>query len=212
MKVIKHVFWDWNGTLFNDVELCLNLGNKLLKQRGLPLMSLDTYRDYFELPVKKYYENAGFDFTKESFELVGRIWMNDYETQKYSCNLFEGISDVLTFFKENGIKQSILSAYSLMDLKDIIKYYKIDHFFENVKGLDHIYADSKLHLGKELLEETKLSTDEILFVGDTHHDYEVAVELGVKSILFSQGHQSKEKLLKFNVPVIDNIKDLVNYL
>ncbi|GAH94581.1 unnamed protein product [marine sediment metagenome] len=32
----KHVIWDWNGTLINDVWLVVDIMNKMLKKRNLP--------------------------------------------------------------------------------------------------------------------------------------------------------------------------------
>ena len=30
----EHIIWDWNGTLLNDVNLCLDIANKLLSEQG----------------------------------------------------------------------------------------------------------------------------------------------------------------------------------
>ena len=35
VKTIKHMVWDWNGTLMNDVGLCLDITNQMLQRRGL---------------------------------------------------------------------------------------------------------------------------------------------------------------------------------
>ena len=39
----KHIIWDWNGTLVNDLTLCVDLLNVSLEKRGLPLISEDNY-------------------------------------------------------------------------------------------------------------------------------------------------------------------------
>ncbi|MHC1738655.1 MAG: HAD family hydrolase [Ignavibacteriaceae bacterium] len=210
--MIEHIIWDWNGTLFNDVQLCVELGNELLISRGLPEMSYEHYREIFTLPVIRYYEKAGFDFSKESFEKLGRVWMDRYEARKYECDLFEDVKNVLRTISDRGISQYVLSAYSQNDLVQIIDRYGISEYFRNIKGLHHIYADSKLHLGVELLEEIDTHPDHILIVGDTHHDFEIAKELGVKAVLFSRGHQTGKILKEFGVPVIDKHTELLNYL
>ena len=65
-----HVIWDWNGTLLDDNWLCVEVMNTLLSSRNLPLLTLERYRDIFDFPVKNYYEKLGFNFKKESFEIV----------------------------------------------------------------------------------------------------------------------------------------------
>lgn len=210
--MIKHIIWDWNGTLFNDVNLCVELGNELFRSRGLPEMTIERYREIFSLPVIRYYEKAGFDFTIESFEKLGREWMDNYESRKYECSLYNEVPDVLKKISLLGINQYVLSAYSHNDLVSIIEHYEIIEFFSNIKGLHNIYADSKLHLGLELIEEINSHPDTILIIGDTHHDFDIAKELRVKSVLFSGGHQSEGKLNKFGVPVISSHNEIIEYL
>ncbi len=45
----KHIIWDWNGTLFEDIWLCVSSINKLLAQRNLPALTINKYRAIFTL-------------------------------------------------------------------------------------------------------------------------------------------------------------------
>ncbi|MCK7524753.1 MAG: HAD hydrolase-like protein [Ignavibacteriales bacterium] len=54
--------------------------------------------------------------------------------------------------------------------------------------------------------------DQILFIGDTLHDAEVAEAMGVKSILIANGHQEKNKLLVNNNFVLENLSQLRSFL
>ena len=54
IKSYKHIIWDWNGTIFCDVDLGIEIMNGLLHQRGLPLLTSLSYRDLFTIPVKDY--------------------------------------------------------------------------------------------------------------------------------------------------------------
>ena len=42
MNKITTIVWDWNGTLLNDVDLCLHTINRLLGKRELPLLDHDS--------------------------------------------------------------------------------------------------------------------------------------------------------------------------
>ena len=76
---IKHIIWDWNGTLIDDAWLFVEIMNDELKDRDLPLINVQDYRKYFTFPVKKYYENLGFDFKKESFKKVGYNFIQKFK-------------------------------------------------------------------------------------------------------------------------------------
>ena len=98
------------------------------------------------------------------------------------------------------------------NLVNILNHYNLTQYFENIIGLDNIYAGSKTHLGLSLIDKLKLPKHEILFIGDTLHDAEVAEAMGVNCILIANGHQVKEKLMLNNNMVLENINQLQNYL
>jgi len=78
------VIWDWNGTLIDDVWLCLDILNSILCSHEKPIVSRDQYIDLFKHPVKQYYEELGFDFSRVSFvarDAVARAFVEMYGTQ-----------------------------------------------------------------------------------------------------------------------------------
>jgi phosphoglycolate phosphatase len=211
MKLNKysHIIWDWNGTLFNDVELCADVFNNLLYKYKINRISLDEYREIFTFPVKNYYEKAGLDFTINSFEKLGQEWMNEYEERKNSCSLFGDTIEVLDYIHKANIPQSILSAYPRQTLLEIVRIMKIESFFSFIYGLGHIYATGKIELGLQLIKE--IGTEgKVLFIGDTVHDFEVSEKINADCILVANGHQAKYKLQQTNAVVIDQLKDIVH--
>ena len=73
VNLIKYSFivWDWNGTLLDDAWLCVDVMNRMLKERGMPLKTLEEYRDLFDFPVKDYYSKLGYDFNSDPFDEIG---------------------------------------------------------------------------------------------------------------------------------------------
>jgi phosphoglycolate phosphatase len=207
----KHIIWDWNGTLLNDTELSHNIINGVLKSKNLKTLSLEDYRHIFDFPVKKYYAKAGFNFSEYSFEEVGKEWMDQYEIRKGETNLFDGAIEVLDHISSLGIDQSMLSAYSLHTLIEMTNYHGLSKYFKHITGLDHIYATSKLDIGRDLIKKINIDPLQIVLIGDTIHDHEVASELGIQCILIANGHQSKARLVSSGFPVLSDIRELINY-
>ncbi len=208
IKNVNHIIWDWNGTLLDDVDLCVDNINWLLEKYGLQRITKDRYREIFTFPVVEYYRRVGFDLNKLDFFKIGKEWMERYEGKKYEAGLAENAIEILNYFYETGIEQSILSAYSQNTLIEIVKEYNLDKYFKNIVGLDNIYAESKINLGKKLMKILNLNSDEVILIGDTVHDYEVSLALGCDCILVSSGHQSKKELDKCRVPVLNNLSEL----
>jgi phosphoglycolate phosphatase len=212
MNDYKHIIWDWNGTLLDDVGLCVDIINGILLKKNLSSLSLDKYRNIFTFPIKDYYIRAGFDFTQYSFEEVGQEWMREYERRRTECVLHSHAKEILFLLKRKNINQSILSAYPHSTLIEIISFFNLNDFFTHIIGLNNIYATSKVDLGKELMKKIRNGKESILLVGDTEHDFEVSKEIGADCILIANGHQSKEKLLNCDAQVFDSIEEFGSML
>jgi len=213
-KNYNHIIWDWNGTLFNDVELCANVMNLLLTKESLPNISIQKYKEIFTFPVVDYYKIAGHTFEKNSFEVLGKQFMDEYELQKNNCELFRGAEALLSDLQSRNINQHLLSAYEQNSLNNILKFFNINNYFQFIVGLDNIYASGKSHLAKDLAMKIRSNgaTGNILLIGDTIHDYKVAKEINADCILISHGHQDEERLVKLGIPVAKDFSELSKIL
>ena len=90
--------------------------------------------------------------------------------------------------------------------------FGIDSYFENVSGISDHYAHSKVDVGKKLISEIGCSTDDIIMIGDTIHDYEVAQNLEIDCLLISSGHQSHERLEARTSNIISELSEIEVFL
>jgi len=206
------IIWDWNGTLLNDLDLCVSSINVLLEKRNLPVLSARKYKEVFSFPVRDYYEAIGFDFGKEDFEVPAMEFIDLYEKGVEKCTLQNGALEILNFLKEKGMRQFVLSAMHQEMLERTLKHNGIFRFFEGVAGLGDHFAVSKVQRGRQLIGQFNIETENTWMIGDTIHDFEVAQELGIRCILVADGHQSQERLLKTGVTVLDELKKLQEFL
>lgn len=204
------IIWDWNGTLLNDIDLCVNTMNKLLNARNLPLINQSVYRGVFSFPVKDYYQTIGFDFSKEDFEIPAHQYIDLYYEGFDGCSLQNETEKVLDYFRQKNVRQFVLSAMEHGMLEKTLKAKGIFEYFEGVAGLTDHLAVSKVDQGKMLIGKFKIEPAETWMIGDTVHDFEVASEMGVKCVLIADGHQSEERLLKTGAPVLKNIGQLLS--
>lgn len=205
---MNSVIWDWNGTLLNDIDLCINSINKLLKERNLPEIGAKTYREIFSFPVQEYYKTLGFNFEKEDFSIPAHQYIDLYYAGFDSCTLHKHSVAALRHFREKRMRQFVLSAMEHDMLEKTLRLKGISFYFEGVAGLTDHFAVSKLEQGKQLISNFNIDIEKTWLIGDTTHDFEVAKELGVKCILIADGHQSKERLQKTGGIVIGSLQEL----
>ena len=203
MKV-SHIIWDWNGTLLDDTQACVNSINVLLAKRGVPTIDVPRYRTIFGFPVIDFYRRLNFPLASENWDLVAREF-HDVFLADTTFKLQSSTVETLKRIQSLDIGQSILSASEQSILDHMLAGYGIRSFFTHVCGVNNLYGDSKIEIGHQLLTRVTMPKESIVIVGDTLHDVEVAHALGVSCVLIAQGHQSRERLAKAGVPVFDDL-------
>lgn len=207
MNKPKHIIWDWNGTLQNDVWAAVVGINVLLEARGMPLVDIEKHRELFSFPARNYYIALGFDLEKENWDEMSNTFIKAFLAEP-STDLFDWTIPTLSFFKKQEIGMSLVSAAEQNTLIKTVEKYGILHFFDNIVGLTDHGAGSKAENAKKLVSKLGIPLDEIFLIGDTSHDKEVADFVGCNCVLVESGYESRERLLKSGTTVIPSIKEL----
>ena len=156
-RQVRHIIWDWNGTLLDDTAACVESINLMLGRRRLPPVDVRRYRDHFVFPAKDYYVTLGFDFVKEDWDAVAREFHKFYRVASANSPLREGTVEMLTRMKQSDMPMSILSACESSLLDQMLRARGIRDVFVHVRGLSDLYAASKLAIGRILMPELNLS-------------------------------------------------------
>ena len=209
---IDTILWDWNGTLLDDVDICIIAMNKMLSERKMATISRNFYFANFTFPVIRYYEAMGWDFTKESFSDISIEFMSNYDAIFNSSPLHKNTFETLDYFKKQGYKQIVVSALEHTRLIESLSIHSLDHFFDAAYGIENILGGGKIHLAKKMIEEQRLIPEQACMIGDTEHDLEVAQAIGTHCILVAHGHHKIERLQQLDVKVVNNFTELKDVL
>jgi phosphoglycolate phosphatase len=204
----RHILWDWNGTLLDDVSACVAAINRLLRRRALPTMGIARYRATFTFPVRNYYRRLGFDLRREDWDRLAREFHAAYAQTARTARLRPGSRALLRELRRAGIPMSVLSASEQNLLRRMLRRRGIAGFFRSTAGLDNLNAASKTRLGQRLMASLGVDPRHVLLVGDTVHDFDVAQSLGCRCVLVAGGHQSEERLRACGCEVLEGLAGL----
>lgn len=206
-----YCIWDFNGTILDDVELGIYAINELFEAHNMDKrLERQEYCAHFDFPIKDYYRRVGFDFDKTPYEELAVEWVNIYFSNFNKARLFDDVISTLEFFKENGVCQSVLSASERASLVSQIEDFGIKDYFNEIMGIENIYAASKLELAKKWRQEHP--AEKVIFIGDTTHDIETAKILGADCFIVCAGHQSRERFENCNATLVNSLKELCELL
>ena len=204
---MKYVIFDFNGTVLDDLQVGIDSINDTIRaylKRGP--VDRQEYTHIFGFPVRDYYERVGFDFSKQDWDEVAQYWVNCYNSRRGEYRIFDGVLELLDENHAKGYQNILLSATKLSMLESQLEELGIRGRFDEVLGIDNIYATSKVPLIRDFMKDKK--KEDCIFIGDTLHDLDVAESAGIECVLVANGHQAKEILETRCSRVYDDIREV----
>ena len=192
---MKCIFWDWNGTLINDAVLSLKTLNRMLSKRGLGEITLDYFRTLEHTPLYSLFETL-FGMERKDFDTYEKEYTLIYNSLSPEIRLNDGAREKLEEYKNQGIRQIILTSTWASSVEDFTARLGVRDYFEEILGAKALEEGNKTGRAKRFMETNGIGKEDIVLIGDSVHDVEVAKELGIETFLVSSGYQAKDILLE----------------
>ena len=209
---MKHIIWDFNGTLLNDAQLSVDLDNDVFDQIGVPRITLEDYRNNMTMPVRDFYPRVGVDYARHSYEEIARLWLDEFNQKAVGVGLVSGALDAIRFFHGQGRSQSVLSASYEPSLRKQCEALGLTPYMADISGLEDESASKKTEIGRRQLRELGLEGRDVVLIGDMLTDAHLAEDLGADCILVSWGHNDLKRLLSSGLPVARDFGELEEIL
>ena len=209
---MKHIIWDFNGTLLNDTQLSLDVDNNVFEKLGIPAITIDDYRNNMTMPVRDFYPTVGVDYSVHSYETIARLWLDEFNQKAVGVGLVSGALDAIRFFHGQGRSQSVLSASYEPSLRKQCEALGLTPYMTDISGLEDESASKKTEIGRRQLRELGLEGRDVVLIGDMLTDVHLAEDLGADCILVSWGHNDLKRLLSSGLPVARDFGELEEIL
>ncbi|MFJ8897684.1 HAD family hydrolase [Streptomyces sp. NPDC102359] len=207
-----HIVWDWNGTLFHDVDAVIGATNAAFAELGLAPITLERYRELYCVPVPKFYERLMGRLPSEAeWELMDAIFHRHYTDHRVRCGLADGVEDLLRTWASAGRSQSILSMYGHDDLVPLVRDFGIASHFIRVDGRTGPSGGSKAeHMVRHLSAlGDVVDPRRTVVIGDAADDALAARHVGARAVLYTGGSHGRASLEAVGVPVVDTLSEAV---
>lgn len=187
---VRHVIFDWNGTLIDDCALAVETVNILRQERAMPAITREQYRRAFRFPIRDFYGSLGFELDDRAFAALMARYLELFDARVDACPLHAGVRETIARLRAGAVGVHILSASHHATLVNSLDARGLTGEFDEVAGLGDQLATTKRQLGAELARRLGAPPPSVLYVGDTDHDHEVASAQGWKFLFVSHGHQA----------------------
>ncbi len=203
----KHIFWDFNGTIADDMKTALNCVNDMLLRKNKKPITQNEYYTYVETPIIGFYRHI---LTEDEldFDDISRQFHSDYAGRESEISLAAGMKNFLEKLHNSGVGQYVVTANHIDEVTALLEKFGVIQYIDKVLGSQDKFAGSKIERAKRLFEELNINKNEAIFIGDTLHDLETANALGIDCVLVSYGHQGSRLLKERNVFCVDSVAEI----
>jgi len=205
---VKHIIWDFNGTLLSDAQLGVDCDNHVFDTLGLKRITIDDYRQHMTMPVRDFYTALGVDLNVYRYETISRLWLDRFNRLAVSVGLVPGTLELTARMRAVGFTQSILSASYEKSLLEQCEALGRAPYMDEISGLGDESAQKKTDIGRAQMKRLGLAGSDCVLVGDMVADSELADALGTACVLVPWGHNSEERLQKTGRAVARSMEEL----
>lgn len=202
---MRHVIWDWNGTLADDLPTVVDCVNISLASIGEPPIVADDYRRHYTRPVRLFYDRLlGREITDTEWASIDVTFHDAYADAALRVPLAEDARAAIAAVAAAGASQSILSMWWHDSLVSEVSRHELEPLMIRVDGNTKDAGETKQRLLEIHLRDLATDNSAVL-VGDALDDAHAALSIGIPVVLFNGGSHYRSELEELGVPIADSL-------
>lgn len=213
---VRHLVWDWNGTLFDDAAALIDSTAEAFEVFGLEAITRHDYQRLHVKPVRVFFERlAGRALTGTEHDTLLRLFREAYARRRNEIRLTHDAVAALTRWRDTGCSQSLLSMYRHTELVPLVERLGLAGLFDRVDGVTDAETGGKAPLLARHLEQLGIDPGSVALIGDSVDDALAARAAGAKCVLYHGGEHALHSIDHFGelgVPVVRSLRDGVERL
>jgi phosphoglycolate phosphatase-like HAD superfamily hydrolase len=203
---VRHVVWDWNGTLLDDAELTIEATSASMVAAGHAPVPGRIYRTQFVRPLQLFYERLlERPVSEEEAATLDGAFHFHYLQLVGRAVLRPDAIDALDAVASEGLGQSLLSMWPHEHLVPLVERLGLDHYFSQVDGNRALGRLGKTDSLVAHLDVLGLDANGVLMIGDSTDDAKSAADVGCRCVLIDSGHATPDALGATGVPVVGDL-------
>ncbi len=182
---MKHVIFDRSWTLSDDFSSCYEATMLVFEHLWWKRISIEEYKNAFELPYMNFYRKYFPDIKKEDTEYYIKAiyqvaWPKAYKWSK----------EILEFLASKWIEMILISSHPHEKLVQEVEEYGFKKYFKEVNGSVH----DKAEVIQDILKRNNFAAQNTIYVGDMTHDIESWKHAKVKTVAITRWYQTQAQL------------------
>ena len=199
--MIKLVAFDWNGTLLDDTRAQWICFNKVLTHFKRPAISFARFQQTYDVPFSRLWAANGGKVAEMPEQ--NRVYFKFHNKLALRVPLKPHVKRVLKTLDAMGVSYVVFSNHPQKLIITDIKRLGLQSQLKSVLGRpdgddSHMNKRSKELRLLKYLRSRRIKRSEVLCIGDTIEEIEIAREAGFKCVAVSGGNCDTARLRNLN--------------
>lgn len=192
----KAVIFDLDGTILDTLEDLKNSVNFALNKNGLPERSYEEVRSFVGNGIRLLIERSVPDNTDADTleKCFGDFKLHYRDHSADNTKPYDGITGLLEELKRTGYSLAVVSNKADFAVQTLVEEYFPDLFSFAVGEREGIRRKPFPDSVNEAIKVLGVSSDEVVYVGDSEVDVETSRNAGVPCIAVTWGFRDKSVL------------------
>lgn len=206
------VIFDWDGTLCDSVGHIVRSVQGVAEEMALPVPSDAEAANIIGLALPRALEVLFPQASEALLAEIARGYSAHYiANEEAPPALFPGAMETLHALKDRGLELAVATGKSRRGLDRILAVFGLTGFFDATRCADETRSKPHPLMLHEIMRERRASPEQVVMVGDTEYDLEMAASAGVASVGVSFGVHSTSRLAAHGpVAIVDSLPQLLD--
>ena len=197
LKKFELIIFDLDGTLVDSAKDIMIANNKTLEKFGYKPISFKNVKHIIGQGIRvniiRSLKMQNVKINKKKENEMYNFFFSFYKKNLYvESKIYSGLNSFLKNLKKQGYKLAVCSNKLELLTKIVLKKTKLLKYFDFVAGGD-TFAHRKPHPSvlNNIIKNFKINKNNVLFIGDSEHDYHSALNSNIKFCLKTKGFTNK---------------------
>ena len=205
--------FDWDGTILDSAAAIVE-GIKLAsRDLGLPEPSDERARHVIGLGLQDALSYAVPELAQSDYPRMVERYRHHYLSRDHELSLFNGMAEMIAELARRGHQLAVATGKSRKGLDRALAHCGLGVHFHATRCADECFSKPNPAMLYELMDELGVAPADVLMIGDTTHDLQMAGNAGVDALAVSFGAHPRALLLAESpVACIDTPAELRTWL
>jgi phosphoglycolate phosphatase len=188
------IVFDWDGTLMDSTGAIVSAIRNAAADLGLEVPSHERASHIIGLGLGDALRIAIPDLPQERYRELGERYRHHYLARDHELTLFDGIEALLDELTIAGHQLAVATGKNRVGLNRALDNSGLRPRFAASRCADECHSKPHPQMLEELMLEFAVTPEQMVMIGDTTHDLNMAANAGVAGVGVSYGAHPRHEL------------------